>query len=32
MWYPTFWALFGALVYFFFLPETKERDMEAIQS
>lgn len=32
MWYPIFWALVGAAVYFFFLPETKGRDLESIQT
>jgi MFS family permease len=32
MWYPIFWALVGAAVYFIFVPETKGRDLEAIPS
>jgi hypothetical protein len=32
MWYPIFWALIGAAVYFFFVPKTKGRDLEAIPS
>jgi MFS family permease len=32
MWYPIFWALVGAAVYFFFVPETKGRDLEDVPS
>jgi MFS family permease len=31
LWYPTFWALLGAIVCLLFVPETKGRDLENVQ-